>query len=67
MAKVSRSSSTFNSSSEGNLSVSGRSNGSLRVAEKKRRKNEAEDPLLLALKYFSEGRACSVNNMQYSS
>ncbi|XP_062332976.1 centromere protein I [Osmerus eperlanus] len=59
MAKVSRSSSTFNSStsSERDLFVSGRSNGSLRVAEKKRRKNEAEDPLLLALKYFSEVEA----------
>lgn len=32
------------------------SNRSLRVAEKERRKNEAEDPFVLALKYFSDGR-----------
>lgn len=31
-------------------------NRSLRVAEKERRKNEAEDPFVLALTYFSEGR-----------
>lgn len=37
-------------------SVSSRSsNRSLRVAEKKRRKNEAEDPFVAALKYFSVG------------
>ncbi|MEQ2270972.1 hypothetical protein XENORESO_018665 [Xenotaenia resolanae] len=30
------------------------SNRSLRVAEKERKKNEAEDPFVLALKYFSE-------------
>lgn len=34
-------------------------NRSLRVAEKERRKNEAEDPFVLALKYFSEGRTNS--------
>lgn len=39
-------------------SVSSRSsNRSLRVAEKERRKNEAEDPFVLALKYFSDGRS----------
>lgn len=55
MAKVSNlSRSELDSLSESDLSVSGRSNGSLRVAEKKRRKNAAEDPFLLALKYFSE-------------
>lgn len=32
------------------------SNKSLRVAEKERRKNEAEDPFTLALKYFSDGK-----------
>uniref|UniRef100_A0A3Q3VJJ7 Uncharacterized protein n=1 Tax=Mola mola TaxID=94237 RepID=A0A3Q3VJJ7_MOLML len=32
-------------------------NRSLRVAEKERRKNEAEDPFVLALKYFSEVEA----------
>lgn len=38
-------------------SVSSRSsNRSLRVAEKERKKNEAEDPFVLALKYFSHGR-----------
>lgn len=45
------------SSSLTDQSVSGRSgNRSLRVAEKERRKNEAEDPFVLALKYFSDGR-----------
>uniref|UniRef100_A0A6Q2XMH4 Centromere protein I n=1 Tax=Esox lucius TaxID=8010 RepID=A0A6Q2XMH4_ESOLU len=45
-------------SSESDLSVSSRaSNRSLRVAEKERRKSEAEDPFLLALKYFSEVKA----------
>ncbi|XP_072251541.1 centromere protein I [Leuresthes tenuis] len=39
-------------------SVSSRSsNRSLRVAEKERRKNEAEDPFVLALKYFSDVEA----------
>ncbi|XP_069550259.1 centromere protein I [Brachyistius frenatus] len=39
-------------------SVSSRSsNKSLRVAENERRKNEAEDPFVLALKYFSEVEA----------
>lgn len=32
------------------------SNRSVRVAEKERRKNEAGDPFVLALKYFSDGR-----------
>uniref|UniRef100_A0A8D3AR86 Centromere protein I n=1 Tax=Scophthalmus maximus TaxID=52904 RepID=A0A8D3AR86_SCOMX len=44
------------SSSVSDQSASNRSvNRSLRVAEKERRKNEAEDPLVLALKYFSDG------------
>ncbi len=44
-------------SSLGDQSVSSRSsNRSLRVAEKERRKNEAEDPFVLALKYFTDGR-----------
>ncbi|KAM4732691.1 centromere protein I isoform 2-T2 [Anableps anableps] len=39
-------------------SVSSRiSNRSLRIAEKERRKNEADDPFVLALKYFSEVEA----------
>ncbi|XP_014900264.1 centromere protein I [Poecilia latipinna] len=39
-------------------SVSTRSsNRSLRIAEQERRKNEAEDPFVLALKYFSEVEA----------
>lgn len=39
-------------------SVSNRSsNRSLRVAEKERRKNEAEDPFVLAWKYFSDGQS----------
>lgn len=46
------------SSSLNDQSLSSRSiNRSLRVAEKERRKNEAEDPLVLALKYFSDGRS----------
>ncbi len=46
------------SSSLNEQSVSSRSsNRSLRVAEKERRKNEAEDPFVLALKYFSDGRS----------
>ncbi|GLD71027.1 centromere protein I isoform X1 [Lates japonicus] len=46
------------SSSLTDQSVSGRSgNRSLRVAEKERRKNEAEDPFVLALKYFSDVEA----------
>ncbi|XP_017263682.1 centromere protein I isoform X2 [Kryptolebias marmoratus] len=41
-------------SSLGGQSASSRSNNrSLRVAEKERRRNEAEDPFVLALKYFS--------------
>ncbi|KAL6117463.1 cenpi [Pungitius sinensis] len=45
-------------SSTSNLSVSSRSsNRSLRVAEKERKKKEAEDPFVLALKYFSEVEA----------
>ncbi|XP_041845295.1 centromere protein I isoform X2 [Melanotaenia boesemani] len=39
-------------------SLSGRSiNRSLRLAEKEKRKNEAEDPIVLALKYFAEVEA----------
>ncbi|XP_071772283.1 centromere protein I [Centroberyx gerrardi] len=41
------------------------SNRSLRVAEKERRKNEAEDPFVLALKYFSDveaGTPCTGND-----
>ncbi|XP_044060308.1 centromere protein I isoform X1 [Siniperca chuatsi] len=45
-------------SSLNDQSVSSRSNNrSLRVAEKERRKNEAEDPFVLALKYFSDVEA----------
>ncbi|XP_022057474.1 centromere protein I [Acanthochromis polyacanthus] len=45
-------------SSPNDQSVSSRSsNRSLRVAEKERRKNEAEDPFVLALKYFSDVEA----------
>lgn len=45
-------------SSLNDQSLSSRSsNRSLRVAEKERRKNEAEDPFVLALKYFSDGRS----------
>lgn len=45
-------------SSPSDQSVSSRSsNRSLRVAEKERRKNEAEDPFVLALKYFSDVEA----------
>lgn len=44
-------------SSLNELSLSSRSsNRSQRVAEKERRKNEVEDPFVLALKYFSDGR-----------
>ncbi|KAM7417396.1 hypothetical protein PAMA_017178 [Pampus argenteus] len=43
------------SSSSNDQSVSNRSsNRSMRVAEKERRKNKAEDPFVLALKYFSD-------------
>ncbi|XP_074505544.1 centromere protein I [Sebastes fasciatus] len=46
------------SSSLNEQSVSSRSsNRSLRVAEKERRKNEAEDPVVLALKYFNDVEA----------
>ncbi|XP_008273796.1 centromere protein I isoform X1 [Stegastes partitus] len=45
-------------SSPNDQSVSSRSsNRSLRVAEKERRKNEAEDPFVLALKYFTDVEA----------
>ncbi|XP_031159184.1 centromere protein I [Sander lucioperca] len=45
-------------SSPNDQSVSSRSsNRSLRVADKARRKNEAEDPFVLALKYFSDVEA----------
>ncbi|CAK6964683.1 centromere protein I [Scomber scombrus] len=43
------------SSSSNDQSVSNRSSN--RVAEKERRKNEAEDPFVLALKYFSDVEA----------
>jgi hypothetical protein len=57
MAKAANlSRSDLDSSSGSDLSVSSRtSNRSLRVVEKERRRNEAGDPFLLALKYFSEG------------
>lgn len=44
-------------------------NRSLRVAEKERRKNEAEDPFVLAWKYFSDGqsRRCLISTEQYCS
>ncbi|XP_040030391.2 centromere protein I [Gasterosteus aculeatus] len=45
-------------SSASDLSVSSRSsNRSLRVAEKERKKKKAEDPFVLALKYFSDVEA----------
>ncbi|KAG7465055.1 hypothetical protein MATL_G00172050 [Megalops atlanticus] len=44
----------MNSSSENDSSNSGRSDRSLRVAENNRKKSEAEDPFVLALKYFSQ-------------
>uniref|UniRef100_A0AAX7TLT8 Centromere protein I n=1 Tax=Astatotilapia calliptera TaxID=8154 RepID=A0AAX7TLT8_ASTCA len=45
-------------SSVSDQSASSRSgNRSIRVAEKERRKNEAEDPFVLALKYFSDVEA----------
>lgn len=51
--------------SSNDQSVSNRSsNRSLRVAEKERRKNEAEDPLVVALKYFSDGRSYSEQTQQ---
>ncbi|KAM9741676.1 centromere protein I isoform 1-T1 [Menidia menidia] len=50
--------SDLDQSSQSGHSVSSRSsNRSLRVAEKERRKNEAEDPFVLALKYFSDVEA----------
>ncbi|XP_068571615.1 centromere protein I [Cebidichthys violaceus] len=50
--------SDLDQSSQSDLSVSSRSNNrSLRVAEKERKKNEAEDPFVLALKYFSDVEA----------
>ncbi|CAB1325350.1 unnamed protein product [Coregonus sp. 'balchen'] len=59
--------SDLDSSSGSDLSVSSRtSNRSLRVLEKERRKNEAGDPFLLALKYFSEveaGTPCLGNHV----
>lgn len=43
--------------SQNDENLSSRSgNRSLRVAENERKKREAEDPFVLALKYFSEGR-----------
>ncbi|KAL0974121.1 hypothetical protein UPYG_G00215920 [Umbra pygmaea] len=59
MAEASNSfSSELGSSNETDESVSNRSsNRSLRLAEKSQRKSEASDPLLLALKYFSEVKA----------
>lgn len=49
-----------------NQSLSSRSsNRSLRVAEKERRKNEAEDPFVLALKYFSVGKTGRVHNSSW--
>uniref|UniRef100_A0A8C8CVX9 Centromere protein I n=1 Tax=Oncorhynchus tshawytscha TaxID=74940 RepID=A0A8C8CVX9_ONCTS len=59
MAKAANlSRSDLDSSSGSDLSVSSRtSNRSLRVVEKERRRNEAGDPFLLALKYFSEVEA----------
>ncbi|XP_037531440.1 centromere protein I [Nematolebias whitei] len=54
MAGVSLNLSDSDRSSSSDQSGSSRSsNRSLRVAEKERRKNEAEDPFVLALKYFS--------------
>lgn len=48
----------LDSTSLNDQSVSSRSsNKSLRVAEKERRKNEAEDPFVLAWKYFSDGQS----------
>lgn len=44
---------------------SGSSNKSLRVAEKERRKIQADDLFVLALKYFSDGKTsltCAVTN-----
>lgn len=56
------------SSSSNDQSVSNRSsNRSLRVAEKERRKNEAEDPFVLALKYFSDGRTSISQKLTYAS
>lgn len=50
--------SDLDSTSVNDLSVSSRSSvRSLRVAEKERRKNEAEDPFVRALKYFSDVKA----------
>lgn len=44
-------------------SVSSRTSArSLRVAEKERKKNEAEDPFVSALKYFSEGGSTNKNS-----
>lgn len=44
-------------SSSSDQSVPSRSNNrSLRIAEKERKKNEAEDSFVLALRYFSEGK-----------
>ncbi|CAJ1058861.1 centromere protein I isoform X2 [Xyrichtys novacula] len=50
--------SDLETSSVNDQSVSSRSsNRSVRVAEKERRKNEAEDPVVLALKYFNDVEA----------
>ncbi|XP_040903373.1 centromere protein I isoform X1 [Toxotes jaculatrix] len=58
-AKLNRSgSSDSDSLSLNDQSVSSRSsNRSLRVAEKERKKNEAEDPFVVAVKYFSDVEA----------
>ncbi|KPP66805.1 hypothetical protein Z043_114659 [Scleropages formosus] len=47
----------LDSSSENDSSSSARSHRSLRVAENAKKKREAEDPFLLALKYFSKVEA----------
>ncbi|KAL4631617.1 centromere protein I [Arapaima gigas] len=47
----------MDSSSENDSSAPGRSHRSLRVAENAKKKKEAEDPFLLALKYFSQVEA----------
>lgn len=65
----------LDSTSLNDQSVSSRSsNRSLRVAEKEKRKNEAEDPFVLAWKYFSDGQSaprgaqrCFISTQQYCS
>lgn len=57
MQYLSESPDSTNSSSN-DQSVSNRKlNRSQRVAEKEKRKNEAEDPFVAAVKYFSDGRS----------